>query len=366
MRHHADAHLTAGRRLITLLSGLDFRNFEKLSWSPSPGANLLLGVNGAGKTSLLEAVYLLATTRSFRASRLRECVRLGAETFALSGEVEGGRRTRLEVSWVARALQRAVNGSTTSVAEHLGILPVVSWSSRDVDQLLGAPRFRRRMLDQGIVGVRPAALVALSRYRRALGQKRAALLRGEDPGPWNEVLAAPAAEIIASRRLYAEELQGATAKALSESDLDVEPPELEYRPSPAAGVDGPEALLEALEEAGGREERRGIPVVGPHRDELYIRWRGTEARRIASAGERKALGLGLAAGRGRVLAAHDRQPVYLIDDADAELDERRLIGAWSLFAGAPQVVATSSRERVWNGVELAARWRLSGGSLQRL
>src|SRR6185369_2133827 len=124
---------TQGRPYIMLthLAARDFRNLEPLAWAPVPGSHLLLGGNGAGKTSLLEAVYVLATTRSFRTSQIADCIRHGAEFFNLEGEIEDDRRTRLEVGWGGDWRRRTVNGRNAPLAEHLAVLPVVSWVTGD-------------------------------------------------------------------------------------------------------------------------------------------------------------------------------------------------------------------------------------------
>ncbi len=137
--------------------------------------------------------------------------------------------------------------------------------------------------------------------------------------------------------------------------------ELRYRPSPEEALDGEEAFLRRLRAARASESGRRQPLLGPHRDELEVLWRGREAKRIASAGERKALGLLMLAAQGIVLAAGGRQPVFLLDDADAELDHAAVERLWRAFDGAPQLFATSNRPEVFTGLPTAARWRLEGG-----
>ncbi len=122
-------------------------------------------------------------------------------------------------------------------------------------------------------------------------------------------------------------------------------------------------LLAALEKARAEERRQRRPLVGPHRDELEVRWRGRGLRRAASAGEKKLLGLALTAARGRVLVADGREPIHLLDDADADLDRHRLAGAWELFRGAGQLLASSHRCEIWADFEGVRRWRLEGGRM---
>ncbi len=225
------------------------------------------------------------------------------------------------------------------------------------------PENRRRFLDQGVVGVRPSALSVLARYRRALEQKRQLLKTGaRGLAAWNEVLTESAARLIELRGAYTAELGTAFSELVAASGLELPALELRYRPSPGGD---PGRVRAALEELAAREREAGQPLAGPHRDELTLLWGGGhEVRRVSSAGERKAFGLLLTAARGRVLAAHGRPPVVLLDDLDAELDERRLERLWSVFADYHQVLASSTREGLAGRLAGLNRWRLAGGGLE--
>jgi DNA replication and repair protein RecF len=360
--------------MLVELTARGFRNLDPLTWGPGAGSHLLLGDNGAGKTSLLEAVYALATTRSFRTPRLAECRRHGESAFHLVGEVEegpGANWTRLELSLVDSRRERRLNGSTPTLAEHLAVLPVVAWTSADGELIQGPPEVRRRFLDRGVLGVRPPALAVLGRYRRALAQKRELLQRGPAPTvlqSWNAVLAAAAMEVIAVRREYVRRLESHFEAVLRDFALDFPPVRLAYRPSPALVEDDETegGVLAALETAAPEECRRGLPLVGPHRDDLRIAWADRQLRRDASAGERKAIGLALLAAHGRVLEAADRDPIYLLDDADTELSTTTLVAVWRGFEGARQLLASSNRPEVWEEIPISARWHLRKGVLRGL
>ncbi len=325
-----------------------------------------MGDNGVGKTSLLEALYVLATTKSFRAGRLADCRRHGEEGFLLGGETGASPRSTLEVGLDSQGSIRRLNGGSSSLAEHLAVLPVVSWTATDLEWVAGTPAARRRLLDRGVVGSRPGAIRVLARYRRALEQKRRLLAgSGAGLGPWNEVLAEAADELIRLRAAHAEGLGAALDRLLEESRLDLPPLSIRYRPSPAEGGGGVEATLAAIEAARAGELERRAPLVGPHRDELEIRWGDHPARRVASAGERKLLGLAITAARARLLRDESRPPVLLLDDLDAELDRRRLAGAWAFFEPFPQVFAASNRASVWEPYGVESSWILTCGKLTR-
>src|SRR3954468_644489 len=243
--------------VLTHLAARDFRNLEPLAWAPLPGSHLLLGGNGAGKTSLLEAVHVLATTRSFRAAQIGDCARHGAGSFHVQGEIETDRRSTLEVGWMEGQRVRAVNGKVAPLAEHLSVLPVVAWTAAaEAEVLVGAPKARRRFLDRGVVGIHPAALELLGRYREALRQKRGLLL-GDGAGLeiWNELLGATAADVIFQRQRYVALLKMQLQGVLAASGLPFPPIELHYRPSPANGLEGPAAISDALDRIDDSERR---------------------------------------------------------------------------------------------------------------
>ncbi len=325
----------------------------------------MLGPNGAGKTSLLEAVYLLATTRSFRTAQIGDCVRHGGADFHLRGEIEGSQRILLEVGFSSGSRYRSCNGNVTSLVEHLRALPVVAWTGEDREILSGGPDKRRRFLDQGIVGTRPAALEVLARFRRILAQKRQLLLSADDAGlgSWNELLAKAAAELMGLRRQYLEALSEALGAILGATELDLPDLRLEYRPSLQVEDEDVEQIRQRLEDVRPNEIREGRPLLGPQRDEVVIGWGDHSVRKVGSAGERKVLGILITAARGRVLEAAARSPVYLLDDADSELDEGRLGAVWKAFEGAQQVLVSSSRPEIWSMAPEAIRWQLVAGSI---
>ena len=398
--------------MLTRLCVRGFRNLPDLGWDVGPGSHLVGGRNGAGKTSLLEAVYLAATARSFRTTQIEDCAgrdpaaaapspppraaaddpvlrgesstpsaaldseraadRSGSDAavpsaeFAVRAEVAGPPLAELAVSWGEAGLVRTLDGKTVPLATYLGVLPVVAWTAREDEILAGVPERRRRMIDGGLVAVRAERIGVLARHRRVLAHKRE-LLRRRQPGleAWNGLFAASAWELVRLRAEWVDRLATHLAETLASAGCDFPPIALRYEPSPAGALSGVDAIQESLSQAVADEIRLGRPCIGPHLDRLSILWGDVDVSRVASAGERKALGLLLAAAQAALVADVARAPTLLVDDVDAELDLEVLGAVWRVLADGRQVVATSSRRDVPEVLEGIAgglsEWGLEGG-----
>jgi DNA replication and repair protein RecF len=355
-----------------------------------PGCHLVSGRNGAGKTSLLEAAYLAATARSFRTSQLEDCVRRGsvaegapgaagdpqeepAESagFVARAEVTGPPLADLAVSWGAAGLVRTLDGKSVPLAAYLGALPVVIWTDREDEILAGVPERRRRMIDAGLVAERPDRVGLLARHRRVLAHKRE-LLRRRQRGleAWNRLLAESGSALQRARADWVAELQTRLQGVLAAARRAFPRIELRYEPSPASGPAGAEGLFESLAAVAEDEVRLMRPCIGPHLDRLSIVWgaserdpteNGPDVSRVASAGERKALGLLLVAAQAQLLEAAGRAPTVLVDDVDAELDLGALEAVWRVLAEGRQVLATTSREEVADRLTGVVEWGLEAG-----
>lgn len=346
-----------------------FRNLDNTEWALLPGRQLLLGDNGAGKTSLLEAVYALATSRSFRTARLGRCCRRGGEAFFLGGSIDGSAATRLSLGWSsADGLRREVDGREASAKEYLDVFPVVCWSAGQGSALTGEPRLRRRLLDQGVVGLNPAALATRERFRAALAAKREVVASGRraELAAWNDLFSSTAAELVRLRAEYAARLAQALKLVLEESELELPAVNLIYRPSPSEAAGGGERLRAALEAVAKKEVEGRRLLVGPQRDELELQWGGERLRDGVSAGEVKVFGLALSVARARILEGAGKAPVLLLDDVDAELDRGRLERTWRMLPRGLQTLISSNRPEVWKGLGGTPAWRLSKGCIAGL
>src|SRR5262245_4129902 len=185
----------------------------------SSGLNVIYGANAQGKSSWLEAVYLLATTKSFRTSHPKEAINHKAEEGLLRGTVARGNLTKdLQLLITEGAKQTFVNGKREAVARYLGNLNAIAFTADELQIVRGAPEARRRFLDRGIFFTLPSYLGTLNEYNRVLKQKNALLREAsdaEDPAkfqdliqPWNDQLVALGSEIHQSRVNYVNQLRG--------------------------------------------------------------------------------------------------------------------------------------------------------------
>jgi DNA replication and repair protein RecF len=349
-----------------------FRNHASLTFAPEPGLNVLVGKNGQGKTSLLEALHVLITGRSFRTAKLGDCLGWEAGGRAtVAGELATGsqvRDVRLELH--AREGGVEVRGTLCPWAG------AVSFAAADLALLSGGPHLRRAYLDAATAKLVPAHAETCRRYRLAL-QQRTRLL-GDLAGrvdaerllaPWDEQLATLGSELV-HRRLDALGFLGDAVRevhrALAPAAAGVT---LGYEPSVPPGAERAgtrDALAAAL--AAGRAEdlRRGLTRVGPHRDDVAVRLGRADARVAASRGEQRLVTLALRLAEARVLQRRlGHAPVLLLDDILSELD--REVGdrvlAWLVAGGQVIYSATDAQPAA---AAVGAAWQVEAGRVEPL
>lgn len=262
---------------------------------------------------------------------------------------------------------RALDGKSVRLSEQLAAFPLLVWTEAERGLIDGGPAERRRFFDRGLVLERPALLGRLGRYQHALAEKRTLLATGcgeQQLAAWNELLAEEGSAIAAARAAFTAAVAEDLTAVAAATPAALPTITLRYKPSPPGALDGREAYFAALSAASRSERERRQPLLGVHRDEIELRWSDAPARRSASAGERKTLGLLLlAAVAGRVARGGRQAPALLLDDADAELDRPRLEGLMATFAGWPRLFVTSNRPEVWTdsaALETVAVAELSG------
>jgi len=282
--------------------------------------NYFFGGNGAGKTSLLEAVYLLGRGRSFRTRQTARLVRVGADALSVYGEVGGDQRAqRLGVRFSSAGLEVRINGQTgAGLADLARALPVHVIDPKLHQLIEAGPSERRRYLDAGVFHVEPRYLELWRAYRRVLGQRNAALQRGcgdEELAAWTAPFVEAGSAVDELRGSYVAELAERAlqlGRALLGSELLIA-----YRTGWRRGV----SLGEAVAEATGRDRAAGFSQVGPHRADLKIGLAASEVRDSASRGQQKLVAAALVIAQVALFEARTgRRGTLLVDDPAAELD----------------------------------------------
>jgi DNA replication and repair protein RecF len=363
-----------------LLESLEVHNFRNLSGKVSwgQGLNILYGDNGQGKTNWLEAIYLLATSKSFRTQRPQEAVRFDEDLAVVRGLVGRSQdvHRELQVAIQGNTKTISVNGKRESVARYLGQLQTVAFTADELEIVRGMPDARRRFLDRGVVSLHPAYVQTLADYNRVIKQKNRLLQDASDSemsveqikeiiAPWNEQLVTLSGLIHRARTDYVERLSGALERRLFERE------EITIRYLSSLEGKGDlsdyEALMaERLQLRLTAEISSGYSLIGPHRDDLEILFDGRDMRTFGSSGQqRSALIILDLAVISVYYSWYNEYPLFLIDDVDAELDRKRISYLLEYLEGRTQTFITTSKESlVEQFVARANVYRISNGMVE--
>lgn len=375
---------------VSHLSLLDFRSYPAVDVELEPGVNAFLGSNGQGKTNLVEAVGYVATLGSHRVATDAPLIRAGASRAVVRARiVRGERASTVEVEVTPGKANRArINrGQPVRARDVLGILRTVLFAPEDLALVKGDPDGRRRFLDQLLVLMVPRVAGVLSDYDRVLRQRSALLksARAVRPGRrsstvsstglstgspelatlevWDARLAELGAEILSLRLQLVAALRPSVGAAYEQVSAAVGAAEIAYRwslpgdvPDEVPPVDELRAgILEGIAAVRSQELDRGVSLVGPHRDDLFLTLAALPAKGYASHGESWSFALALRLASYRILGGTDpgpsfwtpelgtdADPVLILDDVFAELDVRRRERLAELVSPARQVLVTAA------------------------
>lgn len=329
-----------------------FRNIESAALEPSPRFNLIFGDNGQGKTSILEALYAVATTKSFRTERLVQIVRSGAAEASVSASVREGdfvRRLGLRLGLRGRAVE--LDGKRPKTLSSYAVrTPVVVFHPRDLELVTGGASERRRLLDRLILYADPPGAEAARRYAEALkGRQQLLDTRGvsaAELGDFEQLAAEHGARFARARAEAAERLLPELGAAFERVAL----PGLVLAAAHVPGGSQDTRLFSAELRARRPEDaRRGRASYGPQRDELALSLDGRPARSDASQGQQRLLSLSLKLAELRCIeSARRAHPVLLLDDVSSELDAARTDSVLALLeASLGQIFITSTRPELF-------------------
>jgi DNA replication and repair protein RecF len=367
---------------LSSLEVTDFRCYRNVGLVLPDGVTVLVGANGEGKTSLLEAAGWVATGRSFRGVPDAALVRAGAGSAILRAEVvDDGRRQSLDAELRAAGRNRVLlnHHPLTRARDLLGLLRVTVFAPDDLQLVKGGPAERRHYLDELLVAIAPRYEAARSDFDRVL-RHRNALLRGHAHDAdalatldvFDEQLVTAGGELVRGRIGLADRLLPAVDESYRLLSGDDAPTigaryEAEWAPGWSQGPASPaevEALLrDALAARRRQEQERGVTLVGPHRDEWRLTIRGLDGRTHASQGEQRTLALALRLAGHRVCSEIvGSAPVLLLDDVFSELDEQRALALVKHLPSGQTLVTTAGSVPV--GVEPDLCLRVADGTVR--
>ena len=349
----------------------DFRNYTRLDTDFSAGFHVLLGDNAQGKTNILEAIYLMASLRSFRGVGGTQMVRHGAKGYFVGGKVIGQGTSEIKMYWSTSERKLSLNAQPVrKLSDYLGTLRVVVFCTEDLQLVKGTGRTRRRFIDLLLTQTDPSYLPLLQRYTRALRSRNAILKqRSIDPvalESFSAELIKCGDQLIRHRRDLIPKLSPLTRLAYRRISNDAEELRLEYQPS----VKNDFAV--ELAQSRRRETTYRSTLVGPHLDEFSMQLNDRSAAKYGSEGQKRSLVIALKMAQAEYLTGlHGSPPILLIDDVMGELDIKRRAGLMPLLERAHhargQVFMTCTEEN-WPR-ELSRdlqRWQVKAGSLERI
>ncbi len=343
-----------------------FRNLELVDLEPATGINLIHGVNGAGKTSLLEAIHTLSLGRSFRGNNANELICHGVDDLLLRADVQArSGRHRLALQRDRRSmLLRVDQENVPRLSELARLLPVLALHPQSDDLVLGSPDHRRRFLDRVGFYAQSDFHDQHRAFQRALKQRNALLRRGRRESAWERLYLDTAERLEASRRAILGELNRRVSSLL-ERMLPGHNLSLRYLPGYRQDLD----LEEAIHQGGERERDQQASLFGPHRADLKISLDDHEARQVASRGQIKMLVVLLHLAVLDLWAEVRGEPaVVLFDDLASELDadNRRRVLDYLGQSGHQAFVSVIAADAIDGEGEIQARFAVADGRVREM
>lgn len=349
----------------------DFRNYTRLDADFAPGFHVLLGDNAQGKTNILEAIYLLATLRSFRGVGGAQMVRHGQKGYFAGATVRSQTAHEIKMYWSPPERKLSIDGGPVrKLGEYLGTLRAVVFCTEDLQLVKGTARLRRRFMDLLLTQSHPLYLPLLQRYAAALRARNALL---KQPATDERALEGFTRQLVEAggplmkfRRELLPQIAPVARAAYSRVARDAEKLELDYQPSIK------EDLAVELARNRAREKAFRSTVIGPHRDELLLQLDGKSAAKYASEGQKRSIAIAMKMTQAEYLSTtHGVPPILLIDDIMGELDAKRRSAFLPLLnqtqTARSQVFMTCTEEN-WPkelGRDLQ-RWEVRAGTVKRM
>lgn len=347
---------------IKTLSLKNFRNYENESLSLDPGLNIFVGDNAQGKTNLLEAIYVLSLSKSYRTSRDTELVQRGASQAVIACEVIKMAKWDLGVVVDYEKKKRLlVNHKATTANSFVGNLTTVLFTPDSLQLVKGSPGDRRRFLDVQICQIDPVYRSILLKYQRVVRQRNSLLKEAFDNRSivnqlpaWDRQLVSLGRQVMLRRQEVVATLQEYGSAAHERISQELEHLELIYQPFFVDGAtirpeekysadDFENIFWQELKKVHRDEIRRGYTLVGPQRDDLIFRVNGFDLRTYGSQGQQRTAVLAYILAELELMYQETGEyPVVLLDDVMSELDKKRRIYLLSLLNKKAQTIVTTT------------------------
>jgi DNA replication and repair protein RecF len=332
-----------------------YRNIGELEIVPAPGINLFSGLNGQGKTNLLESIYLLGYGKSFRTAIPKDCIQYGQSECRVEGIIQSGDLTRdLQVLISKTEKKLFLFGKPAAYDEYVGNLHLLAFTHEHLNVVRGGPADRRAFIDRAMVTLYPGHVSLLAVYGRSVKQRNRILTEAREGKrsidnqlleSWDEALVKSGARIIFNRMSYVEQMK----KELPVGIFGTDVLKMHYLSS----ISGEEFDLTKIEEQFRRclikvrtyDQKTGFTSAGPHRDDLKLFVNGKALADFGSAGQQRSCLLALYFSQMEIHKnTHGYYPVFLVDDAEAELDQERLHKFLTYLSQRTQIFLTSAKE----------------------
>ncbi|MEM7565102.1 MAG: DNA replication and repair protein RecF, partial [Pseudomonadota bacterium] len=310
--------------ILASLDVSDVRNLEHVTLVPAPGFNLFYGDNGAGKTSLLEAISILSTGRSFRAGKISTVIRADRDQLVISAQLKDAANTvagsRIGIQRGRKETTVRIDGQNINRVSALAkALPCVIISTSNHELIERSPTERRSFVDWLLFHVEPGAHNLFQRYKNALQQRNAELKNNTSDellAVWHPELVETGEQIDAGRRRILEKF-GEKMEQVLDGWSESLKPSFQYRPGWPEDI----SLADALSRTD-HCRRRGTTTAGPHRADILIRSGSQESRYVLSRGQQKLLAAQMRLVQIEMYTdEHQHSPVVLFDDLPSELDQ---------------------------------------------
>lgn len=359
----------------------NYRNYEQLTISFDDKINVIIGENAQGKTNLMEAIYVLAFTRSYRTPKEKELIKWDKDFAKIEGKITKRNRSYpLEIIISNRGKKAKLNHlEQKRLSDYIGALNVVMFAPEDLTLVKGSPQIRRRFIDMELGQIQPTYIFHLGQYQKILKQRNHLLKQLQRRKTIDdtvlqvltEQLARHAAILLEKRFAFIKQLRKWATPIHYEISRTKEQLEITYNPSIDVLEDADKAkieitFMEKFREIKQSEIDRGTTLIGPHRDDLSFYINGKDVKIYGSQGQQRTTALSLKLAEIDLIHHQvGEYPILLLDDVLSELDNYRQSHLLSTIQGKVQTfVSTTSVDGIHHEtLKKAELYQVSSGTI---